>query len=915
MRTHRAVLLSGLFVSASLVFSIPIVKAQNAPTLITQPVDESKLTVLKGNTRPEANVKNDRGPVPDSFRLEHMFLQLRRSPEQERALDQLVDQLHDSNSPNFHHWLTAQEFGQRFGLAPEDLTTLTDWLQSHGFEVNVVYPNGILIDFSGTSGQVRNAFHTEIHYLDVKGVRHIANMREPQIPAALTSAVVGVVSLNDFRPHRMLTSMGPCGLNSTCYSVVPSDLTTIYNFNPLFTKGISGQGQTIVVLEDSDVYNPSGDNPPDDWKAFRSTFGLSSFTSGSFTLSHPSSGANNCADPMVVPGEAESEAIVDAEWASAGAPSAAIVLASCADTATNFGVFIALENLLNATSTPPGIVSLSANASESILGVTLNASINSLYQQAVTEGVSVFVSAGDQAAASSDRGATAATHGITVGGFATTPFNVAVGGTDFSDTFSGTSSTYWGATNPSNFGSALSYIPEIPWNDSCASVLIATFVSGSGTTYGTSGFCNSLPSDSPLLNTVGGSGGPSRCAMGVPSTPGVISGTCAGYPKPPWQSVFGNPIDGVRDIPDVSLFAGNGFWGHAYVICWSDPSQNQNGSRPCTPGIPNTWSSVGGTSVGAPIVAAIQALINQKTGMRWGNPNPTYYSLAAAEYGASGNASCNSNLGRGVAITCIFYDETHGDMDVPCYFNDSSLFNCFDPDGTSSNGVIGVLSTSNSAYQPAFGANTGWDFATGIGTINAANLVNNWPSSTVGVGFSLSPNPASLSIAAPGQSGTATITVTGTNGFTGTVSFACSVSPLPANSPPTCFANPSSIALSATTTTATANLRIATIAGLNSGLGQEKGPNKPGYLGANMGLVLACIFLLGLALPRSRKHWTASLGLVVLVLMGVALSSCASGSGGSSQINFGTPTGSYTVTLTASGGGTTQTTNVAVTVQ
>jgi len=180
-------------------------------------------------------------------------------------------------------------------------------------------------------------------------------------------------------------------------------------------------------------------------------------------------------------------------------------------------------------------------------------------------------------------------------------------------------------------------------------------------------------------------------------------------------------------------------------------------------------------------------------------------------------------------------------------------------------------------------------------------------------GFSLLSNPSSLNIEAPGQSGSSTITVTGTSGFAGTVSFTCSISPLPANDAPTCLASPSSIALSATTTTATANLRISTTAGLNSGLRPGNRPIKPGHFAANAGLVLACIFFLGA--PHKKTRWATSLGLVVLVLMGVALSSCASGSGGSSRINFGTPTGSYTVTLTASGGGTTQTTNVAVTVQ
>src|SRR5205085_1291174 len=161
--------------------------------------------------------------------------------------------------------------------------------------------------------------------------------------------------------------------------------------------------------------------------------------------------------------------------------------------------------------------------------------------------------------------------------------------------------TYWSATNTATSGSALSYIPEIPWNNSCASGLIATFLSGSGITDSTPGFCNSVPG-ARFLNTVAGGGGPSGCATGTPSTNGVVSGTCAGYAKPSWQSLVGNPSDGVRDVPDVALFAANGVWGHAYVVC--DASR-----APCT-GAPETWTRVGGTSIATPIMAGIQALIN-----------------------------------------------------------------------------------------------------------------------------------------------------------------------------------------------------------------------------------------------------------------------------------------------------------------
>jgi hypothetical protein len=118
-------------------------------------------------------------------------------------------------------------------------------------------------------------------------------------------------------------------------------------------------------------------------------------------------------------------------------------------------------------------------------------------------------------------------------------------------------------------------------------------------------------------------------------------------------------------------------------------------------------------------MAGIQALINQKAGGPQGNPAPVYYQLAAAEYGASGNASCNSSNGAGVAANCIFYDVTQGDIDVDCVGP-----NCY-----LGGGATGVLSTSNNSFAPAYGTSPGWDFATGIGTINAANLVNNWPTS------------------------------------------------------------------------------------------------------------------------------------------------------------------------------------------
>ena len=378
----------------------------NAQTLrrspaIVQTVEESRLVSLSGNTRPEANAQNDRGPVDDNFRLDHLLLQLKRPPDTERDAEKFLESQQDLQSPNYHQWLTAAELGERFGTVDQDLAAVTAWLGSHGFTVNQVHPNGLLIDFSGTAGQVREAFHTEIHHLEVNGISHIGNVSDPQIPAALAPVVEGVVSLYDFMPRalnvpRANYTFATPGIKWE--ALAPGDLATIYDFDRAFSAGYTGKGQTIVVLEPTDVYNVN------DFTTFRSVFGLAAqYPSGSLTQVHPTGTAGGaCTDPGVN-SAFDREAELDVEWASAAAPNATIELASCANT-TNFGGFIALQNLLAATP-HPNIVSISYGASEPELGAATNAYINSLYQTAAGEGVSVFVAAGDGGAAVSDLGA------------------------------------------------------------------------------------------------------------------------------------------------------------------------------------------------------------------------------------------------------------------------------------------------------------------------------------------------------------------------------------------------------------------------------------------------------------------------------------------------------------------------------
>jgi subtilase family serine protease len=534
-----------------------------------------------------------------------------------------------------------------------------------------------------------------------------------QCPATLSGAAAScdAASKTCIQCQSNADCLGPSTCNTTTkacevtfQAVTPADFATIYNLAPLFAEGITGKGQTIAVLEDTLIQNAS------DVATFRTAFGLGAPYTGTFTQGTVT-GTTTCGNPGV--NAAESEAALDAEWASASAPDATIRLAACADT-TVFGGLIALQNLINGNS-PPNIVSISYGLCESQNGNAANKNFVNTYQQAAALGVSVFVSAGDQGAAGCDDNKAVATHGIAVSGYASTPYNVAVGGTDFADYVLGQSGgpgvgAYWSTTNTGTFGSALSYVPEIPWNNSCASSLIYSTPSVSlGTyteAYGATGFCNSTVGKE-FRTTGAGSGGPSTYSA-----------------QPTWQTgVVGLPAKsgGMRGLPDVSLFAANGVFGHFLLFCLTDAAQ---GGGPCT--YANTADAVamaaGGTSFASPAMAGIQALVNQKMGGSQGNPNYTYYKLAAAEQGIKGSTRCNSTGGTAASPAlpqpeCVFNDVTLGDMDVNCTGTD-----CFGAAGTAQ----GALSSSANGFSPAFAAGTGWDYATGLGTVNAYNLVHAW---------------------------------------------------------------------------------------------------------------------------------------------------------------------------------------------
>ena len=709
---------------------------------ITQAIDERAYVPLPGNTRPEANAVTYRAPVAANLPVDHILLFLQRSPEQEQALDQYIQSLNDKNSPNFHKWLTPEEFGE-YGVADEDIQQVTNWLQSQGFQINQVYPNRMLIDFSGNAGQIANAFRTQMVQLEVNGEAHIANFSDPQIPAALAPVIKGFFSLNDFRPHAnhvpvsQYTFAGCASSTNhpiepgTCYAMTPQDNQTIYNLNPLYGAGISGQGQTIALIEDTDTYGGAAD-----WNSYRNAFGLNAaYPAGTYTQVHPA-----CSDPGT--NGDDGEAAIDVEMATAIAPSAAIENVACPSGTVTFGGLIALQNLINAVGPYPGVVSVSYGICEAANGNGGNAAFYNTYQQAAAQGLSVFVSSGDDGGSACGNGFgleyNLTSLGIT--GWGASPYNVSVGGTDFEDVYNSKTgqnggnplSTYWNSTNTLGYGSAKQYVPEIPWNDSCASTLISEVAHGTFTTYGTTGTCNTSPfnTTNSYISLGAGSGGPSNCATGVG---GLNTGqslisqpTCQGWAKPSYQTgaalsgghaVYGMPSDGVRDIPDVSMFASNGAWGHYETVCWSDPSQTSGGAASCA-GAPSTWSGFGGTSVATPTMAAIQTLVNQTTAQHWGNPLSYYYQMAQTEYGTAGGSfqgsSCNSSGTGGPTSGCVFNDVTQGDIDLACEYNGSvSLAHCYPSNETPNynTGIYGVNSTDVITGATVINGGTGYTTA------------------------------------------------------------------------------------------------------------------------------------------------------------------------------------------------------------
>ena len=783
---------------------------QRIPDRITSTITDQVRVKLTGNRHPLARPEYETGAVAPDQRMDRMILTLGIDAKREKALEQLIAEQQDPHSAQYHRWLTPEEFAERFGVSDHDLAQVAGWLRSHGLEVEEIARGRRSLVFSGTVEQVEEAFHTPMRTYNVGGELHQANATDPEIPRALAGVVHGVVALHDFQSKPAHTAVKAAPLpqaNATNgqHYLAPADFATIYDLAPLYQNSITGSGQSIAVVARCNIHLS-------DVQTFRSSFGL--------PANNPTIVVNGT-DPGIVSSDEETEADLDAEWAGAIAQNASVQFVVSASTNTSDGVMLSAQYIVNNNLAP--VMTLSFGLCEAAQGAAENSFINSLWQQAAAEGITVLVAAGDSGAAGCDASsANTATQGAAVNGLCTSPYDVCVGGTEFND--SSNSSAYWSAQNRTGMSSALSYIPETVWNES-----------------------GNTPGGSQLW---AGGGGVSTV-----------------YAKPSWQSGPGVPADGKRDVPDVSMTAA----GHDGYLIY------QNGGL----------GAVGGTSAATPSLASVMALAVQKTGGRLGNPNSTFYSMATSQ--ASGGPS-------------VFHDTTTGNNSVP--------------------GVTG------------FTAGVGYDAASGLGSVDAAQLINNWGGSS---SPSLQVNVSSSSVTvADGASGGVTVTVGVAGGFSAAVLLSATGLP---NGVTAAFSNSSLSAPGSGTSTLTLSVGSQVATGSYPiGISANGGTVTQN---ASLTLIVtqAGSFTLGLsassvslaqggagsvqATVTAANGFSAPVALTVAGLPSGATaiptpaSFAAPGSGTSTVLlGAGTQTaaGSYTVMVTATGGGVTQNASFTLTV-
>jgi subtilase family serine protease len=646
----------------------PLSAGAQAIPRITSQVENSALVSLPNSVHPWARTQFDRGPAPANMNG-RMVMVLKRSPEQEAALQTLLAAQQDPHSPNYHKWLTPEDFGKRFGVADADLQTVSGYLSAQGMSVGRVYGNHMAIEVSATAGQIKSTFQTEIHTYSVGGKTFYANNSNPKIPSALHGVVSGFAALNNFRAaggsgagtqgtlDRGTHTIKPLYTTGTTpnftYGISPGDLDKIYDIPAATAQGHGGQNVNVGIIGDSDINVSYVNN-------YRSIFGLS-------------------ANPPVVVVDGNDPGVNDdayiaykqIELVGAVAPNATIYYYTSATTDYDTGLDFALIRAV--TDNHVQVLVLGFQSCETALGATGMFLVNQVTEEAAAQGMTVVAASGDSGAAGCEVPGTVgkATTGYAVNGYASSPFVTAVGGTDFFYSTLNPASTYWSTTNSGtpSYTSAKSYIPEQVWNDSYAP-------GGSGTSNSVSGTSVELASG----------GGPSTAGSDGVSIPQTI---------PSYQSGKINGISSTsRVIPDISFFAGSGanqtdgYNNSAYLFCMQPSDCIGNGQF--------TYS--GGTEASSAVFAGAVALavnkLNSSSRFGLGNINPSLYSMMGVtvaphditrgtnELACTGSNNCSGGNMTGYAAATGFDAATgFGSFDI------TSFVTYYAPSGTTPSSV------------------------------------------------------------------------------------------------------------------------------------------------------------------------------------------------------------------------------------
>lgn len=717
--------------------------AQPSATLasprIVAHIDDSVRVTLPGNASAHAGAEYDLGEAPESARLTSASLLLKRTPAQQADLDRFLTELQNPSSPSYRRWLTPDEFGQLYGPNNADIVALVSWLDSEGLTEIAVSKGRSGIRFSGSVGLIEQVFHTSIHSFRRGNVESIANVTAPSIPAALAPVVAGVLDL-DTTPAESDLVIGPAGrfdplarrsvvehpsaagLPQPDYTapfanfseflfLTPGDVATMYNTpNKALNANFAGGSSYDGTGVTIGIIGDAPFSTTTDAAIVENWRKL--FLPSNYKFNLTVTNVNGASSSNAL-----NEAFLDLETAGGVAPGAAFHFYTSANS-----ILPAITQALDDNAVD--IINVSFGKCEKIAGV-FNQSILADWQQAAAQGIAVTVSAGDTGSARCDsNGSNEASDGLAVNYYGSTEYNVAVGGTDtwgLVDNFSEYVNSSTSDSAADYYRTVVKPILESTWNDSQAS---------------------SSETPGPIAKAVvirdtvnAGGGGPSSC-----STQSSAGACLSGYPKPSFQSGPGVPADGVRDLPDVALMSGPGYDYAGWLVCSEDLGDCQENSS-------GTFSfhAIGGTSAAAPTFAGILALVEQRTGKRLGQSSVSQLYSLARNFGSK-----------------VFNDVTLGNNAPPCYAPTPSFPspNC-------------VKNAEGFYFESGYNTTSGYDLATGLGSVNVTNLVEFWGGSAP-ASASIVVKPAaatifrgatlSVTVSVSGSSATPTGTVTLSSG-------------------------------------------------------------------------------------------------------------------------------------------------------